>query len=77
MAHIYFHCSNPTGLLLDRHGCTVQDLAEIRDRAACVVQTFINAPGSEDWRDWTLHVSDEEGEEILLLPFTSVLGKPH
>ena len=50
MAQIYFHCSSPAGLLLDRHGCTVQDLTEARERAACLVNTFISAPGPEDWR---------------------------
>lgn len=77
MAHIFFHCSSPAGLLLDRHGCAVQDLTEARERAACVVRAFISAPGPEDWRDWSLHVSDEQGEEILLVPFVSMLGKPH
>ena len=77
MAHIYFHCASPAGLLLDRHGYTVEDLTEARERAACVVHAFISAAGPEDWRDWTLHVSDDEGEEILLVPFVSVLGRPH
>jgi hypothetical protein len=77
MAHVYFHCSNPSGLLLDRHGSTVQDLTEVRECAARVVHAFISTPGPEDWRDWTLQVSDEEGEEILQVPFVSVLGRPH
>jgi hypothetical protein len=31
----------------------------------------------EDWRDWTLHVSDDLDQEIFALSFSSVLGKPH
>jgi hypothetical protein len=30
----------------------------------------------EDWRDWTVHVSDSD-DEIFVLPFAFVLGKPH
>ena len=33
--------------------------------------------GPEDWRDWTLHVSDELNDEILVVPFSSMLGKLH
>ena len=32
--------------------------------------------GQEDWRDWTVHVSDSD-DEIFVLPFAFVLGKPH
>ena len=28
-------------------------------------------------RDWVLHVSDDLGEEIFVLPFEFLLGKPH
>jgi hypothetical protein len=77
MAHIYFHCSSPQGLLLDRHGSSVQDLAEAREYAARVVHAFIGAPGPEDWREWILRVSDEHGDEMLVVPFASMLGRPH
>jgi hypothetical protein len=32
---------------------------------------------AEDWRDWVVHVSDDFDDEILEIPFSSVLGKPH
>jgi hypothetical protein len=41
------------------------------------VQSLITAQGPEDWRDWTLHVSDDLNDEIFALPFSSMLGKPH
>jgi len=77
MAQVYFHCSSIEDALIDRRGTTVDDLAEARDHAARVVRALISAPGPEDWRDWVLHVSDDDGEEIFEVPFASVLGKPH
>jgi hypothetical protein len=77
MAQVYFHCSSTEDALIDRRGTTVDDLAEARDHAALVVRALISAPGPEDWRDWVLHVSDDDGEEIFEVPFASVLGKPH
>jgi hypothetical protein len=35
------------------------------------------APNSEDWRGWILHANDDLGDEILTVPFASMLGKPH
>jgi hypothetical protein len=77
MAQIYFHCSSAEGVLLDRRGSDVEDLAEAREHAVGVVRRFISAPGPEDWRQWILHVSDRDGEEIFALPFSSLLGKLH
>lgn len=77
MAQIYFHCSTAEGVLIDRSGAALGDLAEARDLAALVVQSLIMAPSLEDWRGWVLHVSDDCGDEILIMPFASMLGKPH
>jgi hypothetical protein len=77
MAQLYFHCSNSHNVLVDRTGAAVGDLAEARDHAARVVRSFVMARGTEDWRDWVLHVSDDLDDEIFVVPFASVLGKPH
>ncbi|MCP3460222.1 MULTISPECIES: hypothetical protein [unclassified Bradyrhizobium] len=77
MVQVYFHCSNTDGMLIDRHGTAVSNLTEARDRAAQIMHSMIMVPGDEDWRDWILHVSDDDGEEIFDVPFSSVLGKPH
>ena len=37
MAQVYFHCSSSGGVWVDRSGQAVSDLAEARDRAACIV----------------------------------------
>jgi hypothetical protein len=77
MAQVYFHCSNTQGVSIDRCAAAVDDLAEAREHAALVVRSLISAPGPEDWRGWVLHVSDDLGDEILTVPFTTVLGRLH
>jgi hypothetical protein len=77
MAQVYFHCSSSREVRVDQLGAAVGDLAEARDHAACVVRSLIMEKSAEDWRDWTVHVSDDFDDEIFALPFSSVLGKPH
>jgi hypothetical protein len=77
MAQMFFQCSNTRGALLDACRAEVTDLVEAREYAACVVNSLIMEPTVEDWRGWTLHVSDDDGEEIFALPFMTMLGKPH
>ncbi len=77
MAQVFFHCSNTEGVWFDRRGAAVGNLIEAHEQAALVVRSLLMAPSAEDWRDWVLHVSDELGEEIFAMPFSSVLGKPH
>ena len=77
MARVYFHYSNSEGVCIDHRGTAVGNLAEVRDHAARVVQSLITARGPEDWREWTLHVSDDLNVEIFALPFSSVLGRLH
>jgi len=77
MVQVYFHCSNTEGTLIDRSGAAVSSLTEARDRAAQIMNSMIQTPGAEDWRDWVIHVSGSDGEDLLDLPFTAMLGKPH
>ena len=77
MAQVFFHYSNPDGMFVDQRGALVGGLAEARERASDFVRSLISAPNAEDWRGWVLHVNDDLGEEILELPFASMLGKPH
>jgi hypothetical protein len=77
MTQVYFHCSNSREVRVDQLGAAVSDLAEARDYAACVVRALIMERSAEDWRDWVVHVSDDFDDEILEIPFSSVLGKPH
>ncbi len=77
MAQVFFHCSSTTRVMVDQRGNNIDSLIEAREHAACVVRSCLATPTLEDWREWTLHVSDVDGREIFSLPFSSVLGKPH
>jgi hypothetical protein len=77
MAQVYFHYSNPQGALIDHCGVDVSDLDEARGHAARIVHTLVTAPSLEDWRNWALHISDDLGDEMFVLPFAFVLGRPH
>ena len=77
LGQVYFHCSNTEGVVVDRRGAAVVDLMEAIEEATNVVRARIAGPNLVDWRDWVLHVSDEAGEEIFVLPFAALLGKPN
>ena len=77
MTQVYFHCSNTKNVFVDRRGAMIDNLAEARDYATIVVQSLTKTRSLEDWRDWVLHVSDDQGDELFVVPFTFVLGKPH
>jgi hypothetical protein len=77
MAKVYFHYSSSDGVCVDQRGTAVGNLAELRDHAARAVISLIAGRGPEDWREWTLHVSDDLNDVIFVLPFSSVLGKLH
>jgi hypothetical protein len=77
VTQVFFHCSNTKKVFVDYCGAAVDNLAEARDHATRVVQSFTNERSLEDWRDWVLHVSDDQGGELFVVPFTFVLGKPN
>jgi uncharacterized protein DUF6894 len=77
MTQLYFHCSNTRNVFVDRRGAVVNDLVEALDHATRVVQSLTRTGNLEDWRDWVLHASDDLGDELFVIPFTSVLGEPH
>ena len=76
MAELYFHCSDAEHVIIDDCG-HVMGLAEAREYAEGLVRALILTPSEEDWRSWILHVTDELGDEVLAVPFVSVLGKSH
>jgi hypothetical protein len=77
MTHVFFHCASAERVLLDQNGSDVEDLVEAHERAKQIVREFITSRTPDDWRAWTMHVSDENGEDIFLMPFSYVLGRPH
>jgi hypothetical protein len=77
MATLYFHCAGTQEVLLDRSGSEVEDMFDVRARAFQIIQSMITTDWPQDWREWNVHVRDDEGEELLLVPFASVLGRSH
>jgi hypothetical protein len=69
MTQVYFHCSNTQKVFVDHRGAVVDDLAEARDRATSIVQSFADQLSIKDWRDWVLHVSDGQGTLRCSLQF--------
>ena len=76
MTQVYFHCSNARKVFVDHRCAVVDDLVEARDHANRVVQSFMSERNLEDWRHWVLHVSNDQGDELFVVPFSFVLGKP-
>jgi hypothetical protein len=77
MAQALFRCSNAQGHVIDGRVANVDDLIDAREYAARVARSLIAAPTLRDWRTCCLSVSDDLGEEIFVLPFSSIIGKPH
>jgi hypothetical protein len=75
MTRVYFHCSNSKKVFIDYRGAVVDDLAEAQQHATRVVKSFTHERSHDDWRDWVLHVSDEQGDELFIVPFIFVLDK--
>ena len=77
MPSLFFHCSNDDGVWIDRRLSTSSNLTEAMQQATSVVRSLLMSANHEDWRGWTLHASDDFGEEVFAMPFASVLGKSH
>ncbi|WP_246388964.1 DUF6894 family protein [Microvirga mediterraneensis] len=78
MFYLYFHCAGPGEILIDRDGAEVIDLIEARDRALTLAKMLVEqAYGTRDFSDWHVYVSDEEDEEMLLIPFSAVMPTIH
>lgn len=77
MAQVSFHCATPDGIVVNRSVAEIENLSELFDHAAYLIQALTAAPNLEDWREWVLQVRDDFGTELLSVPFSSFLGKPH
>ena len=77
MAQVFLHYATPQGIVLNQTLTKVNDLTELRAYAVQTVQSLITAPSLEVWRNWVLHVRDDLDSELFVVPFLSLLGKPH
>ena len=72
MTEVYFHCSDAEHFIVDRRG-SAMDLSEARAHAERLVRSLVMTSG----RDWIMHVTDDLGEELFALSFSSILGRAH
>ncbi len=78
MTHLYFHYSSADELIVDHRGTEVLDLIEARERATAMAQSIVtHALGVVSFGDWHVHVTDEDDEELLTIPFTAIIGRLH
>jgi hypothetical protein len=59
--------SNPYG----HHRNFLRDLSALLSSRLCYRACADRGPSSEGWRNWVLHVSDRDGEEIFAMPFAA------
>lgn len=77
MTEILFYCSNNGRLLPEGYKVAVESLTEASEHAVRVIRARMRLPGPDDWRSFLLHVCDDLGEELFVVPFAFVLGRPH
>ncbi len=75
MAQLSFCCANSRGFLLDRREAEVTNLFEARDYAKEIVWWFLKTAHLQDWRSCRLHVRDQNGKDIFVMPFPWALGR--
>ncbi len=77
MTQVSLRCSTARGGVLDRRAANVENLVDARDYAMRVARSLIAIPNSRDWRDCCLSVLDDLGDELFVIPFSSIIGKLH
>ncbi len=66
----HFHCTDGSGLILDRRGRQMRSDGDLRRRAEAVarrVMTEVIVPSS--WSGWLVAVHDENGHQVEVVPF--------
>jgi hypothetical protein len=59
--------------LLDRRVAEVNDLFDAHDHAEAVARSLVASPDLRDWRNFRLRVWDELGDEVLMMPLSSII----
>jgi hypothetical protein len=75
MPQVYLRCSNADHMLPNLCAAEVADLTDARDQAANAIRILLALPTADDWRTWVMHVIDDLGDEIVTLPFPTVMGR--
>lgn len=76
MRQVSLCCSTSRGTVLDRRVADVNNLLEARQYATAFAQSLVASAAARDWRKCRVHVRDERGEELFVMPFWSTASKP-
>jgi len=73
MMRCFFHLLGGTSAIRDESGVEVADLDEARAQALAGIREFRQELGADanEWRNWTLTVTDAAGRTLFSLPLDS------
>jgi len=75
MPRYFFDCLSDHEIVADDHGVNLPDLKAAREHALRTAWRLIAAGSkTDDWRRWTVDISDESGEPMLVIPFSEALA---
>jgi hypothetical protein len=76
MRQVSFCCSTSRGTVLDRRVAEVKNLSEARRYAAAFARSVVATAAAQDWAKCRMHVRDERGDELFVMPFWSAASRP-
>lgn len=76
MRQVSFCCATSRGTVLDRRVAEVKNLFEARQHAAAFARLVVATAPAQDWRRCRLHVRDEKGAELFVMPIWSTASRP-
>jgi hypothetical protein len=68
MTRVYLSCSNSFGCFPESLIAEVGNLLEARDYAKALARSPLYPAGREDWKRCSVHVRNDEGEELFIMP---------
>jgi hypothetical protein len=76
MTQISLCCTNDSGTILDRRLVKISNLDEAREYAVDLIRSSTANANLRDSRKCRVHVQDELGHDIFVMPFWSTLRRP-
>ena len=76
MRQVSFCCATSRGTVLHRCVAEVKNLSEARRYAAAFARSIVAAAAAQDWAKCRMHVRDEQGDELFVMPFWPAASRP-
>lgn len=76
MRQVSFCCATSRGTVLHRCVAEVKNLSEARRYAAAFARSIVAAAAAQDWAKCRMHVRDERGDELFVMPFWPAASRP-